>query len=164
MPGEIGKIEIGESANGMLGVDFGAGGITSDAVKIEAKSDRGTYPFELKIPIGESLRPLQLTEEEFAKEAKRLGGFNVSELKLDNVGKGVYDRIPDQVGKVVNCHKVSDGWVGGVCCFSSTTNKGDKVLVKITMDESSYNGILAVHSGDSMLASTLAPTLKGKII
>ena len=70
VPSEIAKIEMGGVGEGLVGIDFGANNATN-SVKIEAKSDRGTYPFEFKIPPEESLRPLTLKIDEFLALKKR---------------------------------------------------------------------------------------------
>lgn len=152
VPGEVSKLEIGSSAEAFMGVDFGANN-KNDTIKLDAKSDRGSYVIEFKIPPTESIRPLELSADQFTVHKKRLSGFNSCAVPF-SFPPSVED-IESKMAEILNTHVVE---TDELCCCSSITNAGDKVLLIVG------GGELRVHSDDAVLATNLAEMVKRKLV
>ena len=153
-PREVELIKAGETGVGYLGFDFGTGGGEKmDGVKLEAKTDRGSFPFEFKIPVGEQMRGLNLDDgKEFETHRKRLGGFQVTAVKLEKGVEMGLRVLGENIMDVCNISKVGEG--GGEGRFAGVSSSGDEVLIVVTTDE------LRVHSDNAVRGNNLAEAIK----
>ena len=87
VPQEIMAVKVGETAQAVIGLDFGAGG-KGQAVKFDVKTDRGSYSVSLEVPVEERLTPLLLRPDVFDKESMSFGGFQKTTLAFEVGGVG----------------------------------------------------------------------------
>jgi hypothetical protein len=157
VPPEVPNILTTQQSIAVLGLDFGATSGAAGVVKMELKTDRGAYPFELHVPLEETLSPLELSADVFASEAKKLAGFQktTAAVKIDaNQIAGVNDAVL-ACASVMSC--------GGELEYAGTLSGGEKLLVRVELDGAGA-GSVNVFSENALASNTICASVKEAVL
>ncbi|GMI37176.1 hypothetical protein TrRE_jg6179 [Triparma retinervis] len=172
VPQEVASLKPGEQAVALLGMDFGMGMSKDGGVKIDCKSDRGSYSVDFKVPMEEKLIPLPMSGEAFAKTLGQLGGFHKNSLVIEvgGGGGGGMKKCPEVImdlcalGLVDGEAEVGeDGSWRGAATVGVTGS--DKVLVVVKGKVGGGGNIyLDVHADNTMVGTAMLGVLKKGIL
>jgi len=165
VPQEIVSLKPGEQAVAMLGMDFGMGMSKDGVVKIDVKSDRGSYSVDWKVPMEEKLVPLPMSGAAFDRELGKLGGFHKNSLAIE-VGGGL-EKVPEIMmglgafGVVDGKTKIVEGaWKAAATVGVSGL---EKVLV-VVKGGGGQDITLDVHAENTMEGTAMLAVLKRGIL
>jgi hypothetical protein len=112
LPQELPVLKPGEMSIVSIIVEYFAVSTKEGAlsVKLELKSDRGSFPLEIRPPLGELMTPLRMSEIDFESACKRFHSVHhKSEAVLSTVSfsREVSKGIPNKILTVANMVRLS---------------------------------------------------------
>ena len=136
-------------------------------VKLEVRSDKGSYTALLKPAVWEVLSPVHMSKEVFLQTRRLLGGFNEASKTFDAASLGLYAaandsrNVLDRINSRTDVFVVSaeDELMFAAVCRSGSTGEGHKALLTVTCLQDGRVNVKA-NCDDAVLSSQLLPILK----
>mmetsp|Transcript_19038 Transcript_19038/g.27963 ORF Transcript_19038/g.27963 Transcript_19038/m.27963 type:complete len:1413 (+) Transcript_19038:197-4435(+) len=176
IPPEISVLKKGQMSSVILGINFSSSSDKDGAflARLDAKSDKGSNPIEIRVPVGELIQQCLINRADFEKKMESLKGIHqrvVSSIMLSASSNGksakeIHKDLPDLVIKHSTLTPVENklGWQNNVCSFvGKLPVSGDHVCVTITCDPNVGSGEIVVCSNNAIVSNAILGLLKSAI-
>mmetsp|Transcript_17345 Transcript_17345/g.34531 ORF Transcript_17345/g.34531 Transcript_17345/m.34531 type:complete len:520 (-) Transcript_17345:227-1786(-) len=170
-PLEIAAIGKGKMAVGFMAIDYGmmVGLRDIGPVRLEIKTDRGTYPVEFRPPIGELLVPTRMDKSTFEESVAKVTGFhrNAISFSIDGVVSDPLAEIPERIMKSCNVAPVDNNltFTRNQIYFSAALpSTGETIMLSITLDDALKSVSAVICCEDAIVSSTLTGSLKKSML
>ena len=151
---EVALLGPGQAITVQPHVDFG--GSTSPA-RFTIKHDAGSFPVAVVPPAGELVRPAMMSESEFLAKQAGLGGMHECKSAFASTNAAM---APGRIVSMCNVGVVAsmaDFTSSGTARFAGETLQGSQqLLVTISANVTSGQGVVQVNCADPMFGSSLA--------
>lgn len=137
----------------LLHINFG--GSTSQ-LRMELTTDRGAFGVRLACPVGELMRPLDMSQADFDKRFAKMGGMQETAVSFRLSGD-----VSALLGKVltaVNCAPIATDADEGVLKVAASAPAGDAVLIRLKLEEGAVRAV--VRTDAVVLGPQLAEAIK----
>ncbi|XP_037570258.1 LOW QUALITY PROTEIN: AP-3 complex subunit beta-2-like [Dermacentor silvarum] len=140
-----------------LGIDFGD---STQLVTLEVVIENGArHTLTLQPPVGEILRPVRITHDEFLAQQGRLRGMNEHSCSLEKMPE-VAEKVRQRVHRAANVLAVEDEQPGWVRFAGQTLASRSLVLVTVRLPQGSAKATLTVNCDKMVVGSMLMQELR----
>ncbi|KAM8719248.1 hypothetical protein ACLKA7_011890 [Drosophila subpalustris] len=149
----IGQLQPQQVASGVLGVDFND---TTHAIDFELLSSGGSARIQLKPPVGELVRAVQIGESCHREERSKLRGMNEHQCELRGMEREQVD-VTSLKQKIYECINVAHTYsnpTGQLHCFAGQTLTS-KSLVLLTLQWQTDDALTLLVNCEKMVIGSM---------
>lgn len=142
-----------QTASGVLGVDFND---STHAVDLELLSSAGSSRVQLKPPVGELVRSVQIGESCHREERAKLRGMNEHQCELRGLRQDLIDVVAlrQKVFESINVAHTHSSSSGQLHCFAGQT-LSSKSLVLLTLDWKTEDALTLLVNCEKMVIGSM---------
>lgn len=149
----IAQLQPQQVASGILGVDFND---TTHAIDFELISSGGISRVQLKPPVGELVRAVQIGESCHREERSKLRGMNEHQCELRGVQRELLDvtALKQKIYECINVAHTFSSTTGQLHCFAGQT-LSSKSLVLLTLQWQTDDALTLLVNCEKMVIGSM---------
>ncbi|XP_034475197.1 AP-3 complex subunit beta-2 [Drosophila innubila] len=149
----IAQLQPQQVASGVLGVDFND---TTHAIDFELLSSGGSARIQLKPPVGELVRAVQIGESCHREERSKLRGMNEHQCELRGVQRDLLDvmALKQKIYECINVAHTFSSPTGQLHCFAGQT-LSSKSLVLLTLQWQTDDALTLLVNCEKMVIGSM---------
>ncbi|KAH8414912.1 hypothetical protein KR215_009909 [Drosophila sulfurigaster] len=149
----IAQLQPEQVASGVLGVDFND---TTHAIDFELVSSAGSSRVQLKPPVGELVRAVQISESLHREERGKLRGMNEHQCELRGMQRELLDvaALKQKIYECINVAHTFSSTTGQLHCFAGQT-LSSKSLVLLTLQWQTDEALTLLVNCEKMVIGSM---------
>ncbi|KAH6936775.1 hypothetical protein HPB50_021518 [Hyalomma asiaticum] len=153
-------LAVGATRHATLGIDFGD---STQPVTLEVVVENGArHTLTLQPPVGEMLRPVRISRDEFVAQQGKLRGMNEHSCSLEKI-PDMAEEVRQRIHRAANVLVIEDEQPGWVRFAGQTLASGSLVLVTVRLAQGSARATLTVNCDKMVVGSMLMRELRAAL-
>ncbi|XP_068158278.1 LOW QUALITY PROTEIN: AP-3 complex subunit beta-2 [Drosophila tropicalis] len=149
----VAQLQPQQLASGVLGIDFND---STHAIDLELVSSAGNSRVQLKPPVGELVRAIQIPESHHRDERAKLRGMNEHQCELRGLRRDLIDvtSLKQKIFECLNVAHTHSSTTGQLHCFAGQT-LSSKSLVLLTLQWQSDEALTLLVNCEKMVIGSM---------